>query len=53
MIYSGDTLADLTRRRGLAIEPMTCAPDAFNSGAGLVVLQPGEVHTATWGIAAF
>jgi aldose 1-epimerase len=30
---------------------MTCAPDAFNSGAGLIVLQPGESHTGTWGIA--
>ena len=53
MIYSGDTLAEADRRRhGLAIEPMTCAPDAFNSGAGLVVLQPGESHTSTWGISA-
>jgi len=52
MIYSGDTLAELSRRRrGLAIEPMTCAPDAFNSGAGLIVLQPGETHRSTWGIA--
>jgi aldose 1-epimerase len=52
MIYSGDTLADRSRRRrGLAIEPMTCAPDAFNSGAGLIVLQPGETHRSTWGIA--
>jgi aldose 1-epimerase len=51
MIYSGDTLADVPRRRhGLAIEPMTCAPDAFNSGAGLVVLEPGESHSGTWGI---
>ena len=51
MIYSGDTLADASRRRrGLAVEPMTCAPDAFNSGAGLIVLQPGETHTSTWGI---
>jgi galactose mutarotase-like enzyme len=51
MIYSGDTLPDAARRRhGLAIEPMTCAPDAFNSGAGLVVVQPGETHTSTWGI---
>lgn len=51
MIYSGDTLGDASRRRrGLAIEPMTCAPDAFNSGAGLIVLQPGGTHTGTWGI---
>jgi aldose 1-epimerase len=52
MIYSGDTLPDVARRRhGVAIEPMTCAPDAFNSGAGLLVLQPGEQHGSTWGIA--
>lgn len=52
MIYSGDTLPDVDRRRrGLAVEPMTCAPDAFNSGAGLVVLQPGEEHRSSWGIA--
>jgi aldose 1-epimerase len=51
MIYSGDTLADVPRRRrGLAIEPMTCAPDAFNSGAGLIILEPGASHTCTWGI---
>jgi aldose 1-epimerase len=51
MLYSGDTIADVPRRRrGLAIEPMTCAPDAFNSGTGLIVLQPGASHTCTWGI---
>jgi galactose mutarotase-like enzyme len=51
MLYSGDTLSDARRRRhGLAIEPMTCAPDAFNSGLGLITLQPGESHVSTWGI---
>ena len=51
MLYSGDTVAEVQRRRrGLAIEPMTCAPDAFNSDAGLIVLQPGEEHTGVWGI---
>jgi aldose 1-epimerase len=29
---------------------MTCAPNAFQSGDGLVVLQPGASHTARWGI---
>jgi len=53
MLYSGDTLAEESRRRrGLAIEPMTCAPDAFNSGAGLIILQPGEQHVSMWGITA-
>ena len=35
---------------GLAVEPMTCAPDAFNSGEGLIVLAPGESVTGRWGI---
>ena len=38
-------------RRSLAIEPMTCPPDAFNSGTGLVVLEPAQTHSSTWGIA--
>ena len=50
MVFTGDTLAVDRRRRGVAIEPMTCAPDAFRSGAGLVRLEPGERHVASWGI---
>jgi aldose 1-epimerase len=50
MLYSGDTLAPARRRRGLAVEPMTCAPNAFISGDGLVRLEPGGMHIATWGI---
>jgi aldose 1-epimerase len=50
MVYSGDTLAPERRRRGLAIEPMTCPPDAFNNGQGIVVLRPGEQCTTSWGI---
>jgi aldose 1-epimerase len=34
----------------VAIEPMTCPADAFNSGAGLIVLEPGQVWTGTWGV---
>ncbi|MBO3751371.1 aldose 1-epimerase family protein [Streptosporangiaceae bacterium NEAU-GS5] len=37
--------------RGLAVEPMTCPPDAFNSGTDLVVLKPGDTHKATWTLA--
>ncbi|WP_375142174.1 aldose 1-epimerase family protein [Microbacterium sp.] len=52
-IHTADTPADpSTHRIGLAVEPMTCAPDAFNSGAGLVVLQPDAVHAASWSIRA-
>jgi aldose 1-epimerase len=34
----------------VAIEPMTCPADAFNSGDGLIVLEPGVAWNATWGI---
>jgi aldose 1-epimerase len=50
-VYSGDNLPDpAARRRGLAIEPMTCPADAFNSGDGLITLQPGATFSATWSI---
>lgn len=39
-IYSGEKL----HRLGLAVEPMTCPPDAFNSGISLISLTPGEMH---------
>lgn len=51
MLFTGDALpAAAERRRGLGIEPMTCAPNALQSGDGLVRLRPGESHTARWGI---
>ncbi len=39
-IYSGEKLS----RSGLAVEPMSCPPGAFNSAIGLVRLSPGESH---------
>ncbi|MDA2814018.1 aldose 1-epimerase family protein [Nocardiopsis sp. RSe5-2] len=39
-------------RRSVAIEPMTCAPDAFNSGDGLAVLEPGERLSMAMTVAA-
>lgn len=54
MVFSGDTLSDPDRRRqGLAVEPMTCAPDALNNGDGLRVLEPGGIFEATWGISPY
>ncbi len=50
-IYSGDTLPDPARgRRSLAIEPYTCASDAFNNGFGLRIIQPGQSFSASWGV---
>jgi aldose 1-epimerase len=47
-VYTGDTLPAPARRRGVAIEPMTCPANAFNSGAGLRVLAPGESCAGQW-----
>lgn len=48
---------DVGHRIGLAVEPMTCAPDAFNDrkypfDTGLMVLAPGERAQARWRIRA-
>jgi aldose 1-epimerase len=52
-VYTGDDLPDPARRRcGVAIEPMTCAPDALNSGDGLLVLEPGASFTGRCGLTA-
>jgi aldose 1-epimerase len=48
MVFTGDIPA--VQRRGLAVEPMTCPPNAFRSGEALVSLEPGESHTAAWGL---
>jgi aldose 1-epimerase len=50
MLFTGDTLPAAQRRRGLAIEPMTCPPNAFQSGQDLRRLAPGESFTGRWGI---
>jgi aldose 1-epimerase len=52
MVFTGDTLDPSRRRRSLAIEPMTCPPNAFVSGEGLRVLEPEESWTTAWGIEA-
>jgi aldose 1-epimerase len=49
-LYTGDTLDPARRRRGVAVEPMTCAPNAFQSGEGLVRLRPEESLTSCWGV---
>jgi aldose 1-epimerase len=48
-IYTGDELAPERRRRGLAVEPMTCVPNAFQSGRGLIRLDPGDTLSTRWG----
>lgn len=51
MAYTGDTVDDeARRRRSIALEPMTCPPDALRSGTGLVTLSPGSRWRGSWGI---
>lgn len=50
-VFSGDELPEPSRRRsGVALEPMTCPPDAFNSGVDVVRLEPGATWSGLWGI---
>lgn len=48
-LYTGDGLAPERRRTGLGAEPMTCPPNAFQTGESLTVLQPSESVTLQWG----
>ena len=50
MIYTGDTLDPGHRRTAVAVEPMSCPPDALRSGTDLAVLRPGGRWTGSWGI---
>ncbi|HUY22134.1 MAG TPA: aldose 1-epimerase family protein [Acidimicrobiales bacterium] len=51
MVYTGDTLEPPARRRtSIAVEPMSCPPDALRSGVDLVRLEPGASWAARWGI---
>jgi aldose 1-epimerase len=47
-IYTGDQFPEGQRRRSLAVEPMTCPPNALADGADLIVLEPGGEWSGTW-----
>ena len=48
--FTGDGLGGARRRRAIAVEPMTCPPDAYRSGHDLVTLEPGAIWRGRWGI---
>ncbi|HUC37341.1 MAG TPA: aldose 1-epimerase family protein [Acidimicrobiales bacterium] len=51
MVYTADDVdPGSRRRRALAIEPMTCPPDALRSGVDLVRLEPEAKLHCSWGI---
>ncbi|MFI8324135.1 gluconokinase, GntK/IdnK-type [Streptomyces sp. NPDC085529] len=49
-LFTGDTLPAAERRRGIAVEAMSCPPDAFRSGTDLTLLPPGGTHVLRWGL---
>jgi aldose 1-epimerase len=56
-VHTADKPDAAQSRLGLAVEPMTCAPDAYNASAydydaGLIVIEPEASVTASWRIAA-
>lgn len=56
-VHTSDRPGQAADRTGLAVEPMTCAPDAFNADkydydTGLIVIGPDETVEASWRISA-
>ncbi|GAB3950462.1 aldose 1-epimerase family protein [Kribbella albertanoniae] len=47
-LYTGSAIG----RTALAVEPMTCPPDAFVTGQDLVVLEPGQSHETSFRVSA-
>ncbi|WP_285244145.1 aldose 1-epimerase family protein [Pseudarthrobacter sp. fls2-241-R2A-127] len=51
-LHTADRTPPLPTRLGLAVEPMSCPPDAFNSGKDLIRLLAGEEHRLSCSIFA-
>jgi aldose 1-epimerase len=49
-LFTGDPLPDVARR-SIAVEPMTCPPNAFRTGESVIRLEPGQSFTSRWGLA--
>lgn len=47
-LYTADHQPGEARRHALAIEPMTCPPDSFNSGRDLRTVAPGDTTSLAW-----
>jgi aldose 1-epimerase len=52
-VYTDDGPTGHPPRSGLTVEPVSCAPNCFNTGDGLVVLQPGATWRGTWGLSTY
>lgn len=47
-VFTGDTLEKGRRRTSVAVEAMTCPPDALRSGKDVVGLEPGQHWAGSW-----
>jgi aldose 1-epimerase len=52
-VFTADGLEPEHRRAALAVEPMTCPPNAFVTGTDRIRLAPGESVSHQWGIVSF
>ena len=51
-IHTVDRNGSSGSRESLAVEPMTCPPDAFRTGVDLIWLSPNDETSTTWQIQA-
>ncbi|HEU5426715.1 MAG TPA: aldose 1-epimerase family protein [Actinocrinis sp.] len=51
-VFTADPLDGERHRAAVAVEPMSCPPDAFNSGTDLIRLESGVAVGHRWGIHA-
>ncbi len=51
-VFTGDPLGPDMRRHAVAVEPMTCPPNALVTGTDLITLEPGKAATRSWGVRA-
>lgn len=50
-VYTGHDLPEgYARTSGLAVEPLTSAPEAFRTGEDVLRLDPGRSWSASWGL---
>jgi aldose 1-epimerase len=49
-VFTSDPLAPDRRRTGLGAEPMTCPPNAFQTGEQVIRLERGASITTSWGV---
>jgi aldose 1-epimerase len=47
-LYTGEELDRGRRRTSIAVEPMTCPPEALRSGKDVIVLEPGQHWAGSW-----